>query len=235
MTVPQPPPFECGGLTRDMLLAGGLAAAIRKSQPDVVLLTDEQRRANLAALLAERPDHGRGVLVFAYGSLIWNPAIHITDRRLARLDGWHRSFCLATKAGRGDAATPGMLLGLEPGGECVGAVLHVAEADVESELDILWRREMVGAGYVPRWLPVSSLDGQALGSAIAFTINQAGPNYACNLAHAELVRRLSDARGLLGTNWDYLANTREGLRRMGIADEMLDHLAAEVEARRGNV
>ena len=232
MTQSPPPPFEGGGLTRDMLLAGGLAAAIRKAQPDAVLLTDEERSANLAALLAQRPDRGQGVWVFAYGSLIWNPAIHITERRLARLEGWHRSFCLATKAGRGDAATPGMLLGLEPGGTCVGAVLHVAEADVETELEILWRREMVGSGYVPRWLTVSTLDGAPLGTAIAFTINHAGPGYACNLPHDELVRRLAHARGLLGTNWDYLANTREGLRRMGIADEMLDHMAAEVEALR---
>ena len=195
MTFP-PPPTDGGGITREMLEAGGMADAIRRTQPDAVLLTDAERSANLAAMLASRPDHGHGVWVFAYGSLIWNPAMHIAERRLARLEGWHRSFCLATKAGRGDAQTPGMLLGLEVGGDCLGAVLRIAEADVATELEILWRREMVGPGYIPRWLPVTTPEGVPLGQAIAFTINQAGPNYARDVPEAELLRRLATARGM---------------------------------------
>jgi len=226
-----PPTGAAGGLTREFLLSGGLAASIREINPDMRVLSDAERAASLAAVLAQRPEHGDGIWVFAYGSLIWNPAIHITQRRNARVIGWHRSFCLATRAGRGDAATPGMLLGLEPGGSCDGAVLRVAEADIAQELDILWRREMVADGYIPRWLSVTAPDGAALGSALAFTINPHAPNYAGNVAEAELIRRLAQARGKLGTAAEYLFNTRDGLRQLGISDPLLDRLSAAVKAR----
>ena len=224
------PPRGDGGLTRDLLLSGGFAEQIQRLQPEMRLLTDAQRHASLASILAERPDHGRGVWVFAYGSLIWNPAIHVAEHCLARVVGWHRSFCLATRAGRGDAQTPGMLVGLEEGGECVGSVLRVAEEHVATELDILWRREMVGHGYIPRWLDVESLDGAPLGQAITFTIDPHGPNYAGDVPERELIRRIANARGILGTSWDYLVNTRHGLRELGVADPLIERIGAIVEA-----
>ena len=224
------PPRGIGGLTREFLLSGGFADQIQRMQPDMRVLTDAQRQASLASILAERPDHGQGVWVFAYGSLIWNPAIRVAGNCLARVMGWHRSFCLATRAGRGDAQTPGMLLGLEEGGECIGSVLRVAEEDVATELDILWRREMVGHGYIPRWLDVESLDGAPLGQAITFTIDPNGPNYAGDVPERELIRRVANARGMLGTSWDYLVNTRHGLRELGVADPLIERIGAIVEA-----
>ncbi len=228
MTNSSPPdgPF---GLTRDYLAGGGLAEYLKRNNPDVRLLSDEERTANLNAILADRPEHGSGLWVFAYGSLIWNPAMHIAGRHLARALGWHRSFCLATKGGRGNAETPGMLLGLKQGGHCIGAILRIAEEHIPGELEILWRREMVADGYIPRWVEVETPDGAALGHAIAFTINPAGPSYCGPLPEGELVRRIATARGPLGTAADYLFNTRDGLRELGITDPMLEALGADVE------
>ncbi len=217
------------GLTREYLRSGGLTEHIRRTNPDAVLLTDEERSASLNAVLANRREHGNGIWVFAYGSLIWNPAMHIADREIARAIGWHRSFCLATKGGRGTAENPGMLLGLQPGGDCIGAVLRVAEADIPAELDILWRREMVSSGYIPRWVEVQTPQGAPLGHAIAFTINPAGPSFCGPLPEAELVRRIATAHGPLGTAAAYLFNTRDGLREMGITDPLLESLGREVE------
>jgi cation transport protein ChaC len=218
-------------MTREFLLSGGLAASIRQHHPDIDVLTDAERAESLAGILAHRPGHGDGVWVFCYGSLIWNPAMHVSERRLARVNGWHRSFCLATRAGRGDATTPGMLLGLEQGGHCVGAVLRVAEEHLALELDILWRREMVTGGYIPRWVDVAEPDGEVFGAAIAFTSNPDSPNYAGGLPESELIRRLATARGRLGSAADYLFNTRNGLRELGIACPLLERLGAAVEAR----
>lgn len=217
-------------LTREYLRSGGLAAFIRANNPELRLLTDAERHANLADLLRQRPEQGDGLWVFAYGSLIWNPAMHITGRRLARGLGWHRGFCLATKGGRGTVDTPGMLLGLEAGGDCVGAVLRVAETAIAEELEILWRREMVADGYIPRWIAVETAEGDPLGHAIAFTINPAGASYCPPLPEAELVRRIATARGPLGTAADYLFNTRDGLRALGIADPLLERLGEAVQA-----
>lgn len=215
-------------LTREWLLQGGLADSIRASNPDLRVHTDEERAENLRALLAGRPEQGNGVWVFAYGSLIWNPAIHVAERRTARALGWHRGYNLATKGGRGTPDNPGMLLGLQPGGDCLGVALRIEEQLVQAELDILWRREMVAAGYIPRWVEVETMEGARFGHAIAFTINPDGPSYCPPLPEDELVRRIATACGPLGTAAAYTFNTRDGLRAHGIVDPMVERIADAV-------
>ena len=223
-------PEEPRALTRELLLSGELPALIAKFLPDMRLLSDAERAASMHAALAARPEHGDGVWLFAYGSLIWNPTIHFRERRLARATGWHRAFCLNVRAGRGTPANPGLMLGLKAGGTCVGAAFRIEERLVEQELDILWRREMVADGYVPRWVTIEDDGGQELGAAIAFTINPEGPSYCGELPEAEVVRRLATARGGLGTGAEYLFNTRDSLRGLGIRDPFVERLAELVAA-----
>jgi len=224
------PPEPPLALTREFLQRGDLPALIARLMPDVRVLTDAERAASLHAMLAARPEHGDGVWLFAYGSLIWNPTIHYRARRLARAIGWHRSFCLNVRAGRGTPQNPGLMLGLKSGGACTGAAFRIEEPLVEQELDLLWRREMVADGYVPRWVTIEDADGQEIGAAIAFTINPDGPSYCGDLPEAEVVRRLATARGGLGTGAEYLFNTRDGLRGLGIRDPFVERLAELVSA-----
>jgi glutathione-specific gamma-glutamylcyclotransferase len=221
---------EPRALTREFLLSGELPVLIAKLLPGVRVLSDAERAASLHATLAARPEHGDGVWMFAYGSLIWNPTIHYRARRLARAVGWHRSFCLSVKAGRGTHENPGLMLGLQPGGDCTGVAFRIEEAVVEQELDVLWRREMVAEGYVPRWVTIDDTEGREIGGAIAFTINPAGPSYCGELPEAEVVRRLATARGGLGSGAEYLFNTRDGLRSLGIRDPFVERLAELVTA-----
>ena len=79
------------GLTRELLLRGELPALLAKLLPDVRVLSDDERKASLDAILAARPEKGDGVWLFAYGSLIWNPTIHYRARRPARAREWHRA------------------------------------------------------------------------------------------------------------------------------------------------
>jgi glutathione-specific gamma-glutamylcyclotransferase len=223
-------PHQSPRLTRELLLGNGLAEMIARGTPRVRVLTEAERHASLHALLAERPEHGSGIWLFAYGSLIWNPTIRIGERRVATARGWHRAFCLSTSVGRGTPENPGLLLGLREGGACMGAALRVDEADLEHELDVLWRREMVTGGYVPRWLAVEDAGGELFGHAIGFTSDPAGPSYIDGLAEDELIRRLATAQGELGTSAEYLFRTWHGLRAMGIADPLVDRLAPLVEA-----
>ena len=55
-------------------------------------------------------------------------------------------------------------------------------------------------------------------------------SYARDLGDEEVVRRLATARGGLGSSADYLFQTRDGLRSLGIADRRIEQLAARVEA-----
>jgi cation transport protein ChaC len=74
------------------------------------------------------------VWVFAFGSLIWNPAFHHVERRTARIHGYHREFCLWVRAGRGSVERPGLMLSLESGGSCTGVAYRLAPG-TEAEQD----------------------------------------------------------------------------------------------------
>jgi cation transport protein ChaC len=230
-----PPPdpalaLLAGGLTRDLILSGVLPDLVRAADPNIRVLSDEERRLSLRAMLDQRPEHGQGVWVFGYGSLIWNPSFHHIAQRLAHAPDWHRSFCLSIRSGRGTPEVPGLMLGLRPGLGATGAVFRIAEEAVEQELDILWRREMVADGYIPRWVVVSDPEGEPFGHAIAFTINPDGPGF-CELPQRDVIERLATARGGLGTAAEYLFRTRDGLQELGIHDPFVENLAQLVEAR----
>ena len=51
--------------------------------------------------------------VFGYGSLLWNPEFPVAETRLARLAGWHRSFCMRSIHHRGTVEAPGLVLALD--------------------------------------------------------------------------------------------------------------------------
>jgi glutathione-specific gamma-glutamylcyclotransferase len=220
-------------LTRELIEAGGIDAMIAREAPAMRLLSDSERAASVRATLAARP--WGDAWLFGYGSLIWNPTIHFVERRTARIEGWHRAFCLSALVGRGSTNNPGLVLGLDVGGGCTGVAFRIAEDLLETELALLWRREMLSGAYVPRWLDVLDEQGRCFGSAIAFTIDQTGHHYAGTLGPKEVIRRLATACGALGSAAEYLFRTCEALRAHGIPDQELEGLAARVEAEHGRL
>lgn len=235
MTVPSSspklPPKLPPKLTREFLLDAGFAEMIRRAGIGLPVQSDAERRASLEATLAARPE-GRhdGVWVFAYGSLIWNPTFRFRERRVARIAGWQRAFCLAAVGGRGTPEEPALMLGLVEGGTCAGVAFRIAEEEIATELDLLWRREMITGSYIPRWV---ALEGLGV-SAITFTINPDSPAYAPPAGAEETARRIAVARGPMGSAAEYFCNTREGLRAEGIGDPLLERLAPLVRAGLGH-
>ena len=217
-------------LTRALIESGGIDAMVARDAPGLRVLTEEQRAASLHATLAARPPGD--AWLFGYGSLIWNPMIHSVEQRPARVEGWHRAFCLTVRAGRGSAANPGLMLGLDAGGSCRGVAFRIAEDILEAELTLLWRREMLGGAYVPRWLDLLDERGARFGGGIAFTVNPHGDHYAGTLARDAIIRSLATASGALGSAADYLFRTVDGLARYGIPDAELELLAGQVRAIR---
>jgi glutathione-specific gamma-glutamylcyclotransferase len=218
-------------LTREALLDGSLHRMIARTVPDLRLLSDAERTRSLQETLAARPAGERdGAWLFAYGSLIWNPMITFTERRVARVQGWQRAFCLSIKGGRGSHEQPGLMLALDCGGSCTGVALHIAEGLLCEELEVVWRREMLAGSYVPRWLEMEDEGGRPFGHAITFTINTEHPGYIGGLSETETVQRLATASGAMGSSAEYLFRTREGLRALGVADPLIERLAAAVSA-----
>jgi cation transport protein ChaC len=222
--VPPDPPLH---LTRDVILSDSIRALVQASDPTARLLTPEEQRASIQALLRERAAGG-DVWLFAYGSLIWNPLIHYVEKRVGTVHGYHRCFCLWTHIGRGTAAKPGLVLGLERGGACRGVVFRIAEAEVERELEVLWRREMLTGAYAPCWVTAATAQGPV--SAIAFLINRAHARYAGKLPEERIVAAIAEAQGPLGPCATYLFNTVAHLEELGIRDRRLLRLRDRVAA-----
>ena len=141
------------GLTRETILAGTVRR-VASQVPGMVVLSEAELDASIAATLAQQPAPGDDVWIFGYGSLIWNPAFEHDETRLAKVSGWHRKFCLWTNLSRGCMRQPGLTLGLDRGGACRGMLFRIPRAKVATELSVLWRREMVGGAYVPRWVQI---------------------------------------------------------------------------------
>lgn len=183
-------------LNRTLLSTGDAGSLLMNDDPSINLISDVERRASLATFMKSRPDGD--LWVFAYGSLIWNPAMRIAERRIARVNEWHRTFCLSMTAGRGTSTIPGLALGLDRGGECLGVAYRIAEQDVASELPILWSREMLLGGYIPQWTEVRGAGGEVFGHAITFIIDAQHSHYAGDISLRATVRRLATAAGSWG-------------------------------------
>jgi cation transport protein ChaC len=217
-------------LTRENIKNGIIIDMIKAGGGLVPCLSEEEIVASYNATIAAAPP-GADFWVFGYGSLIWNPAFHFEERRIARLHGYHRRFCLWTHLGRGSPDRPGMVLGLEHGGSCVGVALRIAHHKVEEEFDIVWRREMVSGAYRPRWVSLRTDEGAI--DAVAFVINPAHPRYAGEASETDIVRALATATGPLGACVDYLNNTVGHLEELGITDRPLRRLRDKVAEMRG--
>ncbi len=192
-------------------------------------LDDEQLSQSLTATLAKRPK-AAGWWVFGYGSLLWNPVFPVAEMRVATLRGYHRRFCLWSLASRGTPDCPGLVLGLERGGSCVGVALRLPAPLALDELHLLWRREMVVGSYRPFWVRIKSGERELI--ALTFAVRRDHPQYAGNLPLEKQAEVFVDACGAFGSSADYLERTRVALVAHGVVDPYLEKLAAAVAARR---
>jgi cation transport protein ChaC len=191
------------------------------------VLSEADLEASAKKLLGDHPGDA-DIWLFGYGSLIWNPIIHYEERRVARVHGFHRRFCLWSHVNRGSMQKPGLVLGLDAGGSCHGVAYRIAARHAAEELRLIWRREMVLGSYIPRWVPMDA-GGTAM-RAIAFIVNRRHPSYAGKLPLETVIRTLVSARGYLGTPAEYLLETVKGLVEHGVRDSYLMELRKRVLA-----
>jgi cation transport protein ChaC len=210
-------------LCREDLLSGGRRDAYIKKLLGGSAWSDARLQASLEQVLDHAPPGD--VWIFAYGSLIWNPLFPVAEERVARVHGLHRSFCIWSRLGRGSPERPGLVLGLDRGGNCRGLALRLEERHAREELALLWRREMVTGAYRPTWVRATSAAGVV--DAITFVADRKAEGFAGDLTEAEVARILRTGAGFLGTCSEYLAQTQAGLAARGIRDEGLERLARE--------
>jgi cation transport protein ChaC len=165
--------------------------------------------------------------VFGYGSLIWDPGFPVAERRIGRVTGWHRSFCMRSIHHRGTPEAPGLVLALDraEGGSCQGVAFRVDAGAEAATIAALRERELVSSAYLEERLTVDTEGG--LLDALTYVIDPDHVQY-CHLKLEEQAQIIARATGGRGANRDYLWSTTAHLAELGIADPDLDWLAERV-------
>jgi len=170
--------------------------------------------------------------VFGYGSLIWNPEVDFERAELARVHGYHRAFCIRSTRHRGTPQVPGVVLGLDRGGCCIGVAFRLHRATRRKAIELLYEREMMNRVYVPRLVAATLRDGRQV-RALAFVANRASEAYQ-RFAEPEILRRLASCSGQRGANRDYAINTMHALQQRGVHDARLARLVHRLISLHGS-
>ncbi|ESX68195.1 MULTISPECIES: gamma-glutamylcyclotransferase [unclassified Mesorhizobium] len=170
--------------------------------------------------------------VFGYGSLIWRPGFAHVETRRARLHGYRRSLCVYSFVHRGSRERPGLVLGLDRGGSCIGLAFRVPGELRNEVVTYLRERELVTNVYLERVLSVRldkrETDGGETVEAIAYVVDRSHEQYAGALDAAEAAAVVRGAVGQSGRNEDYVLSTLEHLEALGISDRWLEEVTRRV-------
>ncbi|MEH6404568.1 MAG: gamma-glutamylcyclotransferase [Sneathiella sp.] len=193
-------------------------------------LTHEERDMDRRAFLSK--SNGKGLWVFGYGSLLWNPAFHYTNSAPAKLHGYHRRFCLKLSMGRGSPENPGIMLALDNGGSCNGRAFFIEPDAVESETEVLWMREMLSGAYKARWCTIRMKEKSIQG--LSFVINHQHSRYIREISSEKTIELLGTGYGYLGSCREYLENTIDHLDEINVQDRYLHSLRNQLRKQYPN-
>jgi cation transport protein ChaC len=175
----------------------------------------------------KRNQSGEDLWVFAYGSLMWRPGFEFLDRRPARLVGAHRALCVYSFVHRGTPHRPGLVLGLDRGGNCRGIAYRVAAGKRTQTIAYLRAREQVTRVYREAWRRVWLDDDPQINMhALCYMVDCGHQQYAGRLTLAEQLHYIRQGRGRSGQCRDYVLAAVKELEAHGFRDADL-HLLGQ--------
>lgn len=187
----------------------------------------ETREALRRAMLTKAPPGD--LWVFAYGSLMWDPAFHFTEVRRARIEGYERRFILVEDMARGTPERPGAMAALDKGQGCNGLIFRIAEDMIEQETEILCRRELLGPAYLPVFHPAETDHGTE--TTLILVADHSSTVIRPDLSRETQVEYLATGCGILGSSADYLRGIVAKFHALGIEDPETEALLHDVEER----
>lgn len=194
--------------------------------------TDQRIERSWRSFLKDRVESG-DLWIFAYGSLMWDPGFHYEEVRLAEVDGYQRRFTVKIEVITGSPQHPGLALSLEPQpGCCSGLAFRVAADAVETESELIWRREMILFSYSPTMVSVATPQG--IISAVVFASEKSQPKYIGELPLIETAKTIAWGAGIRGVNRTYLEKLANELNMLGINDIYIEQLLKEVNVIASN-
>ncbi len=192
-----------------------------------LLMSDAEREISRQRTLAEHGD--QDLWIFAYGSLMWDPALRFAEVRRAKIEGFSRHFILKDIYGaRGTQDAPGLMAALDHGIGCEGLLFRIPAAILDEETTILWHREMVGPAYTPTFVTATALGFET--RALTFVADHQAEAIHSNLTRAQQVEYIATGAGFLGSSLDYLTNIAQHFEALGINDPEISALLAETRA-----
>jgi cation transport protein ChaC len=167
--------------------------------------------------------------VFGYGSLLWNPGFEVAESVIGTLPGYARSFCMRSIHHRGTEEDPGLVLALDqqPDETCEGVALRVVAGREDDTLAYLRARELISSAYMEKTLTVTLRDGRRV-DALVYVINEDHWQYCGNMPLEEQAQIIAKSVGGRGPNTEYLYNTADHLREVGLQDPALEWLQSRV-------
>lgn len=172
--------------------------------------------------------------VFGYASLMWQPGFLVAETRLATLGAYHRCFCMSSIHHRGTEEEPGLVLALDEmaDGECRGLALRVEPGLEEKTVAYLRERELISSAYVERLLPAKLANGDDI-TVLAYVIDATHVQYVPHHSLEDQAQIIAKATGGRGPNTEYLWNTTQRLKDLGISDPDLEWLGKRVQELNG--
>jgi len=194
--------------------------------------SDAEREAMRAETLAGRLD--TDLWVFAYGSLMWDPAIRFAEVLRGYAPDYARRFILRdTYGGRGTRDAPGLMAALDHGPGCHGLLFRVTRDLIDVETEILWRREKIGPAYVPTFVDVVA-SGRTV-TALTFVADHDSDMIDAGISRDDQIRFLATGTGFFGSSLEYLTNIADHFVALGIEDAEVSALAAATRAYLGSL
>jgi len=214
-------------LTREALISGDIERLLHKNRNGLRVMSDTERAQLVQQTLDSLGDND-DLWIFAYGSLIWNPALEFEEQRRCTVNGLQKKFCFWTTISRGTEEQPGLMLGLVEGGQCNGVAYRIDRKKAATELDVLFRREMALYVYIPTWSEAYCEKTNTNFTTLTFVADPACDRFVDNLSQAETVKTIATATGPLGKNCDYLFQLSEKLHELGFEENEFDELVHQV-------
>ncbi|MEM1077556.1 MAG: gamma-glutamylcyclotransferase [Pseudomonadota bacterium] len=132
------------------------------------------------------------------------------------------------KGERSTKETPGPMAALNHGEGGHGLAFRIQADEIETETEILFRREIIRPGSLPILHPVHV--GTRRVSALIFVADHAEPVILGDISHDRQLRYIATGSGLPGSSCDDLASTIDYFQKSGIQDAHCATLLCEVDA-----
>ena len=159
--------------------------------------------------------NGKDRWVFAYGSLMWRPGFEYEEVQTARLYGYHRALCVFSPNYRGTHENPGLVVGLDSGGSCIGRAFRLHRDNVKQVQAYLDERELLTGVYDCKDMNLALVTGSQV-SAYGYVVRRSHELYTGKLTPDDASQFILGRAGQTGTCLEYLENTVAHIEELGI-------------------